>query len=111
DCGAGGEITLDRGVDSADASQQRNSPADQQPHRNPARQGDGADSGHDQVTEDEQDAGDADKNRHDDAEGGVEEKIPPAHAPTEAVCFLALEGNEQEILPEDKMDNPDRDKN
>src|SRR5213078_67340 len=84
---------------------------DQEPHRNATCQSDGANGGHNQVTEHEQDPGDADEDRHHDAERRVKEKDPPPHTPFADVGFFALERDEQKISSENKMDDADHDEN
>jgi hypothetical protein len=77
----------------AHAHQGAHAPADQQApgHRGGQQRGHGC--GHDQVREDEQDAGDADGAGHHDAEGDVEEKIPPAQPPAVRACSFRVEGD------------------
>ena len=74
------------------------------------RQIDSANRRHNQITEDEQNAGDADETRHDQTEDRVKEKIPPAHAQTFFVSRIAIEGDEQKISAQNEMENTDDDK-
>jgi hypothetical protein len=105
------EIAPIREEQTRDATDERDSPADKKAGRIRPHDGDCANRGHDQIAEHKQNAGDADESGHHDAEGGVKEKIPPAHSPTPPVSFLSLKGDQQEIFPENEMDGADDKKN
>src|SRR5204862_1412775 len=57
-----------------------------------------------------QNAGDANTACHHQAENGVEEKIPPAHAQTFLVSPITIERDEQERAAENEMEDADDDK-
>ncbi len=74
----------------------------------PFREIDSANGRHNEVTKDEQNSGNADETGHNQAERGVKEKIPPAHAVSLFVRALAIEGNEQEWFAQNEVQKSDR---
>ena len=74
------------------------------------RQIDSANRWDNQITKDEQNAGDANEACHHQTEDGVEEKIPPTHTQTFLVSRIAIERNQQKISAQTEMEHADSDK-
>src|SRR5207245_11115474 len=71
---------------------------------------DSANRRNNQITKNEQNAGDANEACHHQAENGVEEKIPPAHAQTFLVSPIAIERDEQERAAQNQIEDADAEK-
>src|ERR1017187_4902180 len=76
---AGGQIDLQRKVDTQCRDQRAHGPAYGQSSADPIGKEHGAYRGHDQVAEHQQDAGDGDRGRDHEAERGVEQEVPEAN--------------------------------
>jgi hypothetical protein len=63
-----------------------------------------------QITKNEQNAGDANEACHHQAENSVEEKIPPTHTQTFLVSRIAIERNQQKISAQTEMEDADNGK-
>jgi len=94
----------------SDSAEPRDHPPDEQAATDSRRKVDSANRRNNQITKNEQNAGDANEACHDQAENGVEEKIPPAHAQTFLVSPITIERDEQERAAENEMEDADDDK-
>lgn len=83
DGGAGGSIELHTEIATESGNDGAHSPADCETRPDLIREEHGADARHDQITEDEENAGDRNRRGHDKAERSVEEEIPKAHVQAE----------------------------
>src|SRR5439155_247220 len=92
----------------SDSAEPRDHPPDEQAATDSRRKVDSANGRDNQITEHEQNAGDANKARHDQTKNGVEEKIPPAHAQTFLVSLITIERDEQERAAQNEMEDADR---
>src|SRR5207249_11922259 len=93
----------------SDSAEPRDHPSDEQAATDSRRQIDSANRRNNQITKNEQNAGDANEACHHQAENSVEEKIPPAHAQTFLVSPIAIERDEQERAAQTEMEDADRD--
>src|SRR5439155_13307170 len=89
----------------SDSADPRDHPSDEQAATDSRRQVDSADRRNNQITKNEQNAGNANEACHHQAENGIEEKIPPAHTQTFLVSPIAIERDEQERAAQNEMED------
>src|SRR5207245_10280522 len=94
----------------SDSAEPRNHPPDEQAATDSRRKVDSANGRNNQITKNEQNAGDANEACHHQAENGVEEKIPPAHAKSFLVSPVAIERHQQERAAQNEMEDADDNK-
>src|SRR5205814_3431373 len=93
-----------------DSADECNDPTDEQAVTDSRRQIDSANCWNNQITKDQQYAGDANEAGHHQPEYGIEKEIPPAHTQTFLVSPIAIERDEQEIFAQNEMEDADSDK-
>src|SRR5229473_348979 len=107
DRGARGEVQPYGKIDAQRGYQRAHGPADRQARPDAVGEEHGSHRGHNQVAEHHQHPGDAHGPRHHEAERSVEEKIPEADGESLGFGGLRVGGDQQKILAEDVVENPD----
>src|SRR5438093_4893242 len=107
DGGPGGKIERRRRHHGPDADERPERPADGEAGADAVRQDDAGQSGHDEVREHQQDAGDPHRGGHDDAERGGEKEVPPSDAPALTIGGAGVRRDEEEGLPAEPVEEAD----
>src|SRR5262252_606909 len=94
DRGAGGSIELHAEVTTERRNKRAHSPADCQAPADAIRKKHRAYRRHDEVAENEKNAGDGDRRGDDEAEGGVEQEVPETDVEAEPCRFVMIDVEE-----------------
>src|SRR5262249_48318086 len=105
DRGAGGSVELHAQITTERRNKCAHRPADCQARADAIRKEHRAYRRHDEVAENEKNAGDGDRRGDDEAEGGVEQEVPETDVEAEPCRFVMFDGDEEEFLAKDEVKN------